>query len=593
MKCQVIDLYPDPQNGGWTRKYPHYIPEPTENDETAEYAFLKRNQRSSDSRKKLSLHSIVIQSPFIKKVLGKAFEGYEGITTELERLEFESPFEPFVHRWEKFRSLKYLEEDGVTKQHLDLLWDCLEGELRLTLAKKYDLLANGVMTYSYLWTMFEPGTLVFTNVGGNERVMRIQSYDYGCNSFSVHNRFVEWTGHKFGMENHTSSIGSYDGTRKISALSVYPLIYHPDTLGIQKRCIARAKEWETFCKYSFMSYKGGATSGGSRHNIDSRVIIDTAAYNKFNPNSAISVYGLEDDTSYHAPSPDSADEKPSKLTAWQQLLATNVLRGYSLKDKIWLDLQLANVKEIIWNDKAFGSLVLPDDTKDLVLAFAESQIKRDPTFDDIIAGKGKGVIMLLSGPPGVGKTLTAEAVAETMRVPLYMMAAGDLGTDPYEVESSLQRILKMTTKWKAVLLLDEADVFLEARSTHDLERNKLVSIFLRSLEYYEGFLFLTSNRVDNIDAAFESRIHLSLMYGNLSFESRRQIWMTFLAGNTSFSTEQIDTLAQIELNGRQIKNILKTAQLLATHKNEPLQFKYVQTITKLRAANACIPLKSS
>jgi SpoVK/Ycf46/Vps4 family AAA+-type ATPase len=174
-----------------------------------------------------------------------------------------------------------------------------------------------------------------------------------------------------------------------------------------------------------------------------------------------------------------------------------------------------------------------------------------------------------------------------------MMAAGDLGTDPYEVESSLQRILKMTTKWKAVLLLDEADVFLEARSTHDLERNKLVSIFLRSLEYYEGFLFLTSNRVDNIDAAFESRIHLSLMYGNLSFESRRQIWMTFLAGNTSFSTEQIDTLAQIELNGRQIKNILKTAQLLATHKNEPLQFKYVQTITKLRAANACIPLKSS
>ena len=52
----------------------------------------------------------------------------------------------------------------------------------------------------------------------------------------------------------------------------------------------------------------------------------------------------------------------------------------------------------------------------------------------------------------------------------------------------------MVARWEAVLLLDEADVFLEARSTHDLERNKLVSIFLRVLEYYEGILFLTTNR---------------------------------------------------------------------------------------------------
>lgn len=83
--------------------------------------------------------------------------------------------------------------------------------------------------------------------------------------------------------------------------------------------------------------------------------------------------------------------------------------------------------------------------------------------------------MLLSGPPGVGKTLTAESVAETMRAPLYMMSAGDLGLTSSEVEASLSNVLEMCTKWKAVLLLDEADVFLEQRSTHDLERNKLVS----------------------------------------------------------------------------------------------------------------------
>ncbi|KAL8845635.1 MAG: hypothetical protein Q9198_011396, partial [Flavoplaca austrocitrina] len=85
------------------------------------------------------------------------------------------------------------------------------------------------------------------------------------------------------------------------------------------------------------------------------------------------------------------------------------------------------------------------------------------------------MIMLLSGPPGVGKTLTAESVAENMRAPLYMMSAGDLGLDSQNVESSLSNVLEMSTKWNAVLLLDEADVFLEQRSAHDLERNKLVS----------------------------------------------------------------------------------------------------------------------
>jgi hypothetical protein len=66
-------------------------------------------------------------------------------------------------------------------------------------------------------------------------------------------------------------------------------------------------------------------------------------------------------------------------------------------------------------------------------------------------------------------------VAENMRVPLYMMSAGDLGLDPSKIESSLSKIFDMVSKWNAVLLLDECDVFLEARSSHELERNKVVS----------------------------------------------------------------------------------------------------------------------
>jgi hypothetical protein len=90
------------------------------------------------------------------------------------------------------------------------------------------------------------------------------------------------------------------------------------------------------------------------------------------------------------------------------------------------------------------------------------------------------------------------------------MSAGDLGINPDQVKAKLTNILEIISKWNAVLLLDKCDVFFEASSTHHLERDKLLSIFLRVPEYYEGLFFLTTNRVDNIDAAFQSHIQISL-----------------------------------------------------------------------------------
>lgn len=239
------------------------------------------------------------------------------------------------------------------------------------------------------------------------------------------------------------------------------------------------------------------------------------------------------------------------------------------------------VREIEFSTTAFENLVLPSNQKELILGFTESQRKLKNQFDDVIEGKGKGIILLLCGPPGVGKTLTAESVAEMMQVPLYMMSAGDLGLDPRNVESKLQNILEMCTKWSAILLLDEADVFLEQRSLHELERNKLVSIFLRILEYYEGIMFLTTNRVNTFDAAFQSRIHISLDYPELSAESRRTVWKNFLAASSLENTitdGQLDRLALMDMNGRQIKNVLKTAQLLAGRKEVPLAHEHVMMV---------------
>ena len=179
--------------------------------------------------------------------------------------------------------------------------------------------------------------------------------------------------------------------------------------------------------------------------------------------------------------------------------------GFSLKDKVWGAFAVSNITKIIWDQYIFNSLVLSDVQKRLVRTLVRSHISQTSSFDDLIREKGKGLIGLLVGPPGVGKTLTAEAVAEEVRRPLYVLSSGELGSSPEQIELNLKRALELAQTWGAVLLLDEADVFLSKRSSHDLIQTAIVSIFLRQLEYYQGILIMTTNRVQSMDSAFESK----------------------------------------------------------------------------------------
>ena len=230
--------------------------------------------------------------------------------------------------------------------------------------------------------------------------------------------------------------------------------------------------------------------------------------------------------------------------------------------------------------------MLPSESKDLVRALVASHTARKERddFDDIVKGKGKGLIFVLHGPPGVGKTLTAETVAEYTKRPLYVISSGELGTDSTHLEKALGRALELATIWKAVLLIDEADVFLERRGLHDLERNALVSIFLRVLEYYQGILFLTSNRISSFDDAFKSRIHVPLQFEPLDIAARKQVWSAFLVkadGQHQLSMGDIEILAKEDLNGRQIKSVIRTAKSLAQFQRRTLDISQLQQVIKI------------
>lgn len=79
----------------------------------------------------------------------------------------------------------------------------------------------------------------------------------------------------------------------------------------------------------------------------------------------------------------------------------------------------------------------------------------------------------------------------------------------------------------------KADVFLEARSTHEMQRNALVAVFLKALERFHSTLFLTTNRVETFDPAFISRFSIAVKYSDLDTSARKAIWKRFLGEHCS------------------------------------------------------------
>ncbi|KAK0625594.1 Lon protease-like protein [Lasiodiplodia hormozganensis] len=272
------------------------------------------------------------------------------------------------------------------------------------------------------------------------------------------------------------------------------------------------------------------------------------------------------------------------------LLLPATILGFGLHDKKWITLIVDKIKDIEWNSRAFGKLVLGHQKKEIIKALVTVHVAsgKKPTTD-IIEGKGNGLIMLLHGSPGTGKTLTAESIAEFTEKPLYRVTCGDIGTDPETVEKYLESVLYIGTVWGCVVLLDEADVFLEERSQSDLQRNALVSVFLRVLEYYDGILIFTSNRVGTFDEAFKSRIQLAIHYPRLDTAGRSKIWYGFindlekrgLTEDPASLRSSVPALADKPLNGRQIRNTVKNARQYAEYKKEPLNTEHFEAVVEV------------
>jgi hypothetical protein len=266
MRCDIKNLYQKPDKHGrnvWVDEYPDDIHDPAENEKTAKFALLIRNKKSYDSRKKLEIDSIVVQSPLLKEVLGTVLKDYPGVTPSLARLTFTAPFKPFVHRWHKLVEAIGKEENEETKTHLKLLHSVLYEELKETIAAKEDMIANNVTTFDHMWTIFAPGDLIYNVQDGQDRLFEMTSADYGVNRrgeplLNISCYSIDWDGEAFGRRHEAVVNSSFEGTRDITRLPAYPLEFHSNKKKLLKELLERGKTWEKFAGYHYMAYKGVA-----------------------------------------------------------------------------------------------------------------------------------------------------------------------------------------------------------------------------------------------------------------------------------------------------------------------------------------------
>ncbi|KAF3065209.1 AAA family ATPase [Daldinia childiae] len=495
-----------------------------------------------------------------------------------------APYPAFYHASRQSMG-PFLESlENPEKQQFQLLLDYVMSNFENEYDDAEKIIGSGRITKRYFQYLFKPGDVIVQKETDEARGLI-------CSSWVTEDRIKDgkrktpgkasmikytiqarhWTFD--GVFSHKSTHlkweidDNYNSKLEINGLNICPLDYVDENLRAK---LQRRGEWIWKCRTKQLVSYHEDENRQLHDSDDERYMIDMMVYRELHKPDK-----KRDITRWISPDhPETDDLSPEAMKRDYPpsdeflYVLPSIIKGFNLKKKKWLDLKVDNLGEVVWNKTAFERLVLEEKTKKLILALVSDQVESKRSTD-LISGKGNGLIMLLHGGPGTGKTLTAESVAEIARKPLYPVTCGDIGTEPEAVENYLESVLHLGKTWGCVVLLDEADVFLEQRSLQDLHRNALVSVFLRVLEYYEGILVLTSNRVGTFDEAFKSRIQLAIHYNYLSFNDRSKIWGNFISRVQDFEEEEIDAadlkdhikdLAQFEMNGREIRNAITNAR---------------------------------
>jgi len=234
-------------------------------------------------------------------------------------------------------------------------------------------------------------------------------------------------------------------------------------------------------------------------------------------------------------------------------------KGFKPQNSMLVDSESIKIKKLFFNEEekrqtnALKKLLMQDKLEDVLSKFEA-------------AGMPKGIVVLLYGEPGTGKTETAYHIAKKTGRNILMVDIASI-KDKYvgESEKHIQQLFENYRKAREyykkdpILLFNESDALISKRievmTSVDQMNNSMQNILLQELESFEGILFATSNLNVNLDKAFERRFLYKVLFKKPDAATREKIWadklpditakdVRYLSHTFDFSGGQIDNVAR-------------------------------------------------
>lgn len=275
-------------------------------------------------------------------------------------------------------------------------------------------------------------------------------------------------------------------------------------------------------------------------------------------------------------------------TARSMALVGRALDGRALNEAVYRQLshRLGEHATLIYARHTWDELVLGEEERKMLRRACDQVRYKHIVYDrwgfDRRLAYGKGVSMLFAGPPGTGKTMAAQVVANDLGLEMYKVDLSQVVSKYIgETEKNLNEVFNEAKKSNVILFFDETDAILgkrtEVKDSHDKNANLETAYLLQKMEEYDGITVMTTNYKENIDSAFFRRISYVIHFAFPDAEARRQIWKGIFPAQTPLDEGvDFDYLArQFEFSGGSIKNIAVTAAFMAAAADVPVDMGHI------------------
>ncbi|KAM0277129.1 hypothetical protein ACHAO9_012639 [Fusarium lateritium] len=375
--------------------------------------------RSYDTSKELISTRLEIRSPHLRKALQKVIKSYPGVlfdTPDKIILDDDEVWCIFYYRVE-LDTYASSSNDPQLREHMTLCLQYMgrkfQSEISRFNATAENRKSTAGLDFKSLWMVFKPGSLFYQKVDNMDTVVvlhdaLLMDKDEENEHWSLNVKRVKCNGTHMGYVYSYVDVGKYDGIVPFTSLRIFPIVFHQERERIENFLVERGRKYLSLTGIRHCQYRGIAKLNRlaepttrsyllARTAVQQRIMVD---FEEFYETALQPVFD------------DSEDELGAvaddlKFTDKQFLVCDHEIPGYTLINKQWGFFSVQNVEPVELTQDAFHKLVLPVEKKEILSSLISSRDVEGFTTDDFIEGKGRGLIVLLHGPPGVGKTFTA------------------------------------------------------------------------------------------------------------------------------------------------------------------------------------------